>query len=406
MRIVFCILCNILILRLVSTAQDDPYAIDHYPYINYEINEITDSTGRFSDTLASCLVRLINGNEKFSIAHIGDSHIQADFFTGRVRTRLQMLHPGISGTRGVIFPYELAGTNNPGNYSVKSPNSWEAYRSTKIQECSNIGLYGLKVSTTDTLIELSLRITDTVSEPFNKIGIWYGTDSEGTISVKINGETITDSLSASPNSVATVTLKDYSQQATVTVSLNSPSYFDLFGIELQNDLPGLEYHAIGVNGASAVSYNRSLLFTEQLRRLKPSLIVLSIGTNDAYHYLFSEEWFKNEYSTLIDSISSACPNIPILLSTPNDHLKNRADMSANISVINSVIVSLAKGRGLAYWDFYEIMGGEKSIIAWHSDSLAARDRIHLSPKGYRLKAELFYIALLKAFDKKLSEIDY
>ena len=81
-------------------------------------------------------------------------------------------------------------------------------------------------------------------------------------------------------------------------------------------------------------------------------------------------------------------------------------MSANISIINSVIVSLAKGRGLAYWDFYEIMGGEKSIIAWHSDSLAARDRIHLSPKGYRLKAELFYIALLKAFDKKLSEIDY
>ena len=237
MRIVFCILCNILILRLVSTAQDDPYAIDHYPYINYEINEITDSTGRFSDTLANCLVRLINGNEKFSIAHIGDSHIQADFFTGRVRTRLQMLHPGISGTRGLIFPYELAGTNNPGNYRIKSPNSWEAHWSTKIQEPSNIGLYGIKVSTTDTLIELSLRITDTVSEPFNKVGLWYGTDSEGTIRVNVNGYTVVDSLSASLNGIAIVSLKDYTQQATVTISLKTKAILICLGLNCKMICP-------------------------------------------------------------------------------------------------------------------------------------------------------------------------
>jgi lysophospholipase L1-like esterase len=388
-----------------SLAQDDPFFVANYPYVNYEKNVIIDPSGRFSDTLAHCLVRLIDGNEKFSIAHIGDSHIQADFFTGKVRNRLQCLHPGVSGTRGLIFPYNLAGTNNPGNYRIESPNRWEALWSTKIKEPTNIGLYGIKITTTDTLIEFIVRINDTITEPFNEIALWYGSGSVGKVTVFDGQKVTTTAIETIRNGVALVTLPQYCQQVKIIVELMDSSYFDLFGIEFRDDLPGLEYHAIGVNGASAASNNRSLLFTSQLRLLKPSLIVLSIGTNDAYNFPFSEEWFLMEYSILLDSIQRACPGTPILLTTPNDHSRKGADMSRNMDIINRTILTLAKKRKMAFWDFFEIMGGNKSIDYWFIDSLAARDKIHLSPRGYNLKAELFYIALLKVFDKKISEIN-
>ncbi len=389
----------------VSRAQEDPFLVANYPYIHYDKNDIIDPSGVFSDTLTRCLVRLIDGNQKFSIAHIGDSHIQADFFTGKVRNRLQCLHPGVSGTRGLIFPYNLAGTNNPANYRIESPNIWTAHWSTKIKEPTEIGLYGIKISTTDSIIEFSIKINDTITEPFNEVDLWYGSQTRGTISILGNQKSSDIHIDSTRNGVATLNLPEYHRQIKIRIELDKTGLFDLFGFGFRDDLPGLEYHAIGINGASAASYNRSLLFTSQLRALKPSLIILSIGTNDAYFFPFTKEWFKSEYSSLLDSIQKARPGIPVLLTTPNDHSRKGADMSTNIEIINQVVLQQCTSRNMALWNFYEVMGGKKSIDTWFSDSMAARDKIHLSPKGYNLKAELFYVALLKVFDRKISEIN-
>jgi hypothetical protein len=48
---------------------------------------------------------------RVSVVHIGDSHIQADWFTGYVRRALQRRF-GRAG-RGLVFPYRAAGTHGP-----------------------------------------------------------------------------------------------------------------------------------------------------------------------------------------------------------------------------------------------------------------------------------------------------
>ena len=65
---------------------------------------------------------------KLNFYHIGGSHLQADIYTNDVRMYLQTRWDGISGERGWVFPFDLAKTNNPGNYEFKSPNSWTPYR--------------------------------------------------------------------------------------------------------------------------------------------------------------------------------------------------------------------------------------------------------------------------------------
>ncbi|MDD2564330.1 MAG: GDSL-type esterase/lipase family protein [Salinivirgaceae bacterium] len=392
---------------VISTcaAQDDPFQITQYQFIDYELNHIDDVSGRFANKLTKSIIQLIDGNEKTIIAHIGDSHIQADFFTSNIRNKLQMLHPGMSGSRGLIFPYNLAETNNPHNYQCTSNNEWVASYSTKIKEPSEIGLYGVKITTTDTIINLIINIKDSISESFNTINLWYGSEKEGNIWIETSQTTLQFNIEPGADKNATYQLPNYERSVNIKIALKAKGKFDIFGVEFGNDLPGIEYHAIGINGASAESYNRCLFFENQLQRLQPTLIVLSLGTNDAYAGVISPTEYKEKYTQLLNTIKRACPLTPILLTTPNNHARRGVDMSLNINTINKVIKTVAKENNLAFWDFHSIMGGHNSIQQWQYDSLAARDLIHLSPKGYTLKADLFYIALLKLYDANVGQLE-
>lgn len=84
-----------------------------------------------------------NKDWKIRITHLGDSHIQADFFTGQVRTLLQDKF-GNAGL-GFSFPYSLAKTN--GNYDIKfsSNANFERLKLTSADLASLMGLAGYQL---------------------------------------------------------------------------------------------------------------------------------------------------------------------------------------------------------------------------------------------------------------------
>lgn len=55
--------------------------------------------------------------------------------------------------------------------------------------------------------------------------------------------------------------------------------YNLGGIVIENNYPGVVYHTIGVNGAKLSDYNKYPLFFEQLPELSPDLLIISLGTN-------------------------------------------------------------------------------------------------------------------------------
>ncbi len=57
-------------------------------------------------------------NYKFTIVHIGDSHVQPGIISDEVRRTLQERFG--NGGRGLICPLALAGTNEPNDYLLKS----------------------------------------------------------------------------------------------------------------------------------------------------------------------------------------------------------------------------------------------------------------------------------------------
>ena len=110
----------------------DSILLVHVQIIHKEHNTFAyaDSSDSFR-TFFGKLDSLYEGHRKnIQIFHIGGSHIQADFYSNKVREYLRNITLYTHSSRGLIFPYRLAGTNNPLNYNITGNSAlWKGYRS-------------------------------------------------------------------------------------------------------------------------------------------------------------------------------------------------------------------------------------------------------------------------------------
>ena len=341
------------------------------------------------------------------MVHIGGSHLQADIYSDRIRRRFQTFEQGNNGGRGFIFPYRVAGTNNPSNYIVSFTGRWESCRNVEKNKSCPLGLSGISVTTCETAsgIAISFPETNPVDYDFNRVRIFYLDDS---LSFEPFIRTAGEIHSREKSEGSAVWyLESYADSLVLDVMKTDSlqQRFTLFGISLETDDPGVLYHAIGVNGAKIPSYLRCSLLPEHLSALDPDMVVLSIGTNDANTRYFNAETYRQNYDSLIREIRQALPDAAILLTVPNDSYLYRRYANRNTEKVKDVIMELAGELDCGVWDFYSVMGGLNSIWVWNRFGLANRDRIHFTRKGYELQGDLFFNAFLKSYDNYIDNMD-
>ena len=170
-----CVLFALILLALGScfklSAQTGDTSIrsDKYPFLRQDINLIDNNLQGLKhfykqlDLLASGKKRSIN------IVHIGDSHIQADWFSGKVRKDLQEEF-GSAG-RGLVFPYRVARTNSPPDISSSSNVKWSAKRNIHSKGSLPIGISGITIQTNSSDFVLKLGVQGK-ENMFNKITLF------------------------------------------------------------------------------------------------------------------------------------------------------------------------------------------------------------------------------------------
>ena len=135
-----------------SQYSDFPYEITKYDFVHYDDNrfQFPGDSSFYQNFLARFSKLISEGSGQISVVHIGGSHLQADIYTDRIRSRFQTFQPGINGGRGFLFPYSVARTNNPSNFLVDYTGRWTSCKN--IQEYKNcpLGLSGISVTTNDT----------------------------------------------------------------------------------------------------------------------------------------------------------------------------------------------------------------------------------------------------------------
>lgn len=390
-----------------SKGQDYPYDIEFREFVRYDKNHIEffgDSSS--FDSLFQKLDDLIfAGKGQINIIHIGGSHIQGGALPGHFAERLQTMAPGLKGSRGFVFPYNLSRTNTPRNYVVRHSGSWSTCRSVQRRRECTLGLLGISATTQSENATLKIYLEENAYLPydFNRVKIFHDMaasnfDMKIANCKQVERKVVNDTLGYTLFDLKThKDVLNLELEKTDTLQ----DHFTLYGISLENDEPGITYHGIGVNGASIPSYLRCDLLEEHTQGLSPDWFILTLGTNDAYTRKFNPDYFQTNYDSLLTRLKAAAPNAAFLLTVPNDSYLYRRYVNRNTAKVGEVIRKIAKKHNCAVWDFYNIMGGLNSVNLWYKDGLTARDRIHFHRNGYFLQADLLFNAFLRKYDKFL-----
>lgn len=378
-----------------------------YGFIQYDSNLIRSmgATDPLEEIYQKIDSMVLMGNGKLNIVHIGGSHIQADVYTHLVRKQLQNIDTDMNGGRGMIFPFRMARTNNPRNYSVRYTGNWSYCKSTLYKRTCDLGLTAMQVSTSSpkASIDINPNTDSTIYYQFNTVKVFHN-ENNYTLKIRYGDQIYQGTYNESAGATIIQTNQSIDHlQLLLQADTSSNTPFVLYGVSLESNNDGIVYHSIGVNGSMLKHYLKCELYEKHLAALNPDLVIFSIGTNDGYTRSFNDDAFYERYATLIERTVNAAPKTKLMITVPNDSYLYRRYANKNTLEIRDEVFKLAHKYNAVVWDFFSIMGGLNSSQTWYNYQLMQYDRIHFTRKGYELKGELFFSAFLKSWENRLSD---
>ncbi|WP_124979184.1 LysM peptidoglycan-binding domain-containing protein [Nonlabens xiamenensis] len=395
--------------------------------------------------------------KKLNVVQIGDSHVQGPYFPQYIRQGLQGEF-GNAG-RGFVFPYRVAQTNGAVDVKFKASGNWDAVRNVKSDGSHNIGLSGISLETTDQDFLLQMNISDEIevtqiklitehperfvvstskgNNVLRKVAstqnytIQSG-DYLGRIASKFN----TSVKEIQRANAMTSTRIKAGQQLKIpqakkqTQAVSKQSFIDLErletgvftipsgskelyirpaqpassytldGILIDNGQPGIEFHAIGVNGTKFADYNKFPRFFDQLSQLEPDLILISLGTNESFYHNYSEEQLKRDMDQFNRHMISRGLTGSVLLTSPPPSMKQRKKINSKATAYAYEMGVFANLNSWAFYDLHAVSRSSDAMPDWYEAGLTSTDKIHFLEKGYQLQASLLVEALIKAYKQQ------
>jgi len=391
-----------LLISVLLKAQSSSALDENFDFVNYQENYIHfyDNESNLDAFLKKLDSLIVYKKGKVRILQIGGSHIQAEVWPDQVRKKFIDLTENMNGGRGFVFPFKIAGTWNPKNKQITYTGDWETYRNSVKKQQSTWGLSGITVSTKDTLCNFSIcyRHDSITNYTFNKVKIFHeiGVNSFDVdlISDEILSKETYSELGYTEFILARATDSLYVE---IRKTDSIQKQFNLYGLSLDNDQPGIIYTSLGVNGAKTSSFLRNKLFKKQLETVQPDLVIFCLGINDAYYPNFCETCYKENYLELVSWVKSVNPNANFIFVTNNDSYYKQKYANPNVLKAREVMMDLAKKNHAGLWDLFKVMGGLNSVKKWEEEGYAKKDKIHFTNQGYQLIGDLFFNALMNQY---------
>lgn len=390
---------------------------DNVPLVKTSLPFAIDSLCKVNDTkymLAHFFLELESlrqGKDTvISVVQLGDSHIQCGYLSGQL---MRLFHKDFGNAgRGLIVPLKLTRTNEPDDYFIRSTlKDWIKGRCIhRIPKCPvGIGGIGIKTMTRKINMEVIIAEKNGAGYEFNQAIMFRHPQATPLIATGIPSDsvkTFTGKIPLCPGVVCdtfrfacltdTLLLRSHTLPATYNNSY--------YGLSLTNGKPGVLFHSIGVNGAMYVNYTDSA-YIKQVALLKPSLLILSMGTNETFGRRFNAPEFRGQVAKLVNLIYKYLPNTALLLTTPPECYQRKRinkkivyQRNANTDIAAQTIVRYAREMGIPCWDLYSITGGKGSSKKWFDTKSFGKDRIHFTKEVYREQGNLLYCALMKEYN--------
>lgn len=361
------------------------------------IEDYSDSTARGMAPFYEALSRRDTMNRPVRIAYYGDSFIEADIMTSDLRSMLQSEYGG-SGMGYTPVSYSMTEFRPTVKQSF---DGWDAH--SKIDSIGFINKYQdisghyafLSDSTAFTLLH-GVKKYAAHLDTCTTSSFYFRTYGTTNLSASVNGRITRSFLVSGKGELQKESVNGKIGSVLWTVSHSDSATF--YGISMES-YSGLCLDNFSIRGSSGIHLNQIPLQTyldfHQLR--KYDLIVLQFGLNITAHRVLDYTKYKNQMKTVIDHLKEAFPEAGILLisigdrenTTDNGELHTLPEVKALIRFQQAI----AAENHIAFYNLYNAMGGEGSIVKMVEKGQANRDYTHINFKGGKQIAGILFESL-------------
>ena len=347
-------------------------------------------------------------NLPLDVVQIGDSHIQPGVMAAPLGKILKKQFG--DGGYGMAYPYQLANTNGHSSYKTSSNVSWQPYKVTSKNPDQPIGIAGYSIyqNRSDAYIDYKFDSTQTPAIHF--VTVFHSSNLDSNYHYAVHSRTgiqgqFIDSESTPFKSVFYFEKGIFSFRISHIKKYKLQNSSVLQGVYVRSKESGAVVSSIGVNGATFNQYNQAEDFRKHIESLSPEIVILSLGTNEAFQgSSFSDSIFREEVRGMIQLLAGLeSPPIVVLTTPPGVSISQKVGKRYSyvpnplVPRIQRIQLELAKTYHLYVFDLFSCLGGDGSMKQWAALGLTDSKQIHLSMKGYTLAGE----SMAKSFSHHL-----
>lgn len=344
------------------------------------------------------------------VLHYGDSQIEGDRITSRLREELQQRFggygPGLQSFTPLVKSWSIR--SEPSNHWKRYPGFGKRDSSIKHNEYGpliSLSRYQLNDSATLPYIDISpSKSSYSRNKYYERIKVYFGNVTD-TILIKmsVEGENVQtlpiDSTTSSP-----LTLTVPKPTPRIRLIFDGPTA-DWYGYSAEG-MDGLIVDNIPLRGASGTFFSNisGTHFTSHFEDGDVRLILLQFGGN-VVPYIDSKDRAVNYGKRIeheIAGFQARFPKADFIFIGPSDmatKVRTHMETFPHLIDVRDALKQAAFNRGIAYWDIFEAMGGQNAMHAWvdNDPPLASSDYVHFTPKGASVVAQWLTDALIDAY---------
>ncbi|MGB2128214.1 MAG: GDSL-type esterase/lipase family protein [Flavicella sp.] len=335
------------------------------------------------------------------IAYYGDSMIEGDLMTMTLRRALQDKFGG----KGIGF-LPLASDASRFRSNIKHTFSDNWIKKTLLQKLDSteqVGIAGEIYYSDSTGIASELNYETQKYKhlkTFPETKLFYGMNTKVDSTAILTCNQINYPL-YSQSEINTLLLldKDTTQLNLLFKNTNNIPFFGISSASKN----GVHLDNFAIRGNSGATLNKisSKMLQYFNKEMQYDLIVLQFGINVASGY-GNFNWYENRIKKIIRHFKNNIPNASVLvISAPDISWKDETGVlktNPSIPAIVKAQETAANAMDAAFFNLYEAMGGENSMVQW-VDSLgyANKDYTHFNYKGAKFAAEKIHAYLMQHF---------
>lgn len=318
------------------------------------------------------------------VAFYGDSFIEGDIFSGSLRDSLQATFGG-RGVGFVPITSQVAGFR----YTIK--HAFQNWRTSSIiNRTDSTAEYGPAgycfVPMEGNWVEYR-PVRRRFLNDFNTVKLYYKNNGNAILNFSVNYDTTAKAFPLKRSKHLQEWTYRGKRLKAVHLSFDGYDSLRLFGASFE-DGAGVyvdNFSLRGNSGMSLSAVDRSMFARfNQYRNYR--LVILQFGLNMVVEDSLDYRGYVQRMVRVVNNLKKSFPQASFLLLSVSDRSTNSSGRFETMNAIPAMRNAqrlIAQRTGIAFWDMFEAMGGENSMVNFvHArPSLAAKDYTHLNFRG-------------------------